>query len=95
MTFLLKGVKNLKVIAWRIKTENEHDFTYYVQVNDVVQQKQVQIYNLFSGWNQVGIGWNEKSDHASMFIYAKNFRNEHSWTSWANNFPYTVQEQTA
>tara|TARA_R110002074_G_scaffold48773_2_gene124654 strand:+ start:1095 stop:1385 length:291 start_codon:yes stop_codon:yes gene_type:complete len=92
MIFFKKEVNELKIVAWRIETENKHDFTYYVQVSDIARQKLIQICKLFKGWNQVGVGWNEKHKYASTFIYARNFRSERSWTSWANNFPYMVQE---
>lgn len=85
-----KKESEVKATIWKVYSSDEGGH-YHLQIEGISGKRiKNKVLSAVDGWHEIGNGWN-KEDKETLLL-ARKFKEPNSWLSWAQQFPFELQE---
>jgi len=85
-----KKESEVKAIIWKVFS-NEEGGHYHLQIEGITGKRiKKKVLSATEGWREIGNGWTK--DDRETLLLSRKFKEPNSWISWANQFPFELQE---
>jgi len=86
-----KKESEVKATIWKVFSDEEGNH-YRLQIEGIKGKRvKNKVLSATSGWREVGFGWTKNQEEETLLL-SRNFKEPNSWRSWANQFPFELQE---
>jgi hypothetical protein len=80
----------VKATIWKVYS-NEDGNHYHLQIEGIKGKRvKNKVLSAVTGWREVGRGWTKEQEET--LLLSRKFKEPNSWRSWANQFPFELQE---